>query len=77
MTREEYLQWCKGRALEYVTKGDLKNAYASMASDLGKHEETKGHPAIMLGMQLLMSGRLSTPKEMTDFINGFNQKGLK
>jgi hypothetical protein len=43
-----------------------------MVSDLGKHEETKGHPAIELGMGLLFTGNLATSAEMRRFIEGFN-----
>lgn len=71
-TRAEHLQWCKDRALEYVESGDLNNAWASMASDMTKHDETKNHSAIMLGSEMLFSGHLSTADEMTKFINGFN-----
>lgn len=72
MTRSEHVDWCKRRALEYVEQGDVQNAYASMASDLRKHRETEDHPAIMLGMQLMMIGDLSTPDKMRQFIEGFN-----
>jgi hypothetical protein len=72
MTREEHLAWCKQRALEYVEAGDTTNAYASMASDLSKHPETENHAAIPLGMMMLMSGHLSAPQKMREFINGFN-----
>lgn len=72
MTRAEHLAWCKQRALEYVNHGDMQSAYASMASDLGKHPETEGHSAIQLGMMMLMSGHLDAPDKMRDFINGFN-----
>ena len=72
MTRDEHLQWCKDRALEYCNSGDTQQAYASMTSDLGKHEGTAGHSAIELGMMLLMGGKLGTPEEMRKFINGFN-----
>jgi hypothetical protein len=41
MTREEHLEWCKTRAREYLARGDVQNAIASMGSDLMKHEETK------------------------------------
>lgn len=37
-TRADHLAWCKQRALQYVDAGDLTGAYASMTSDLGKHE---------------------------------------
>ena len=72
MTRSEHIDWCKGRALEYVDNGDFNQAIASMGSDLNKHEETEGHIGIMLGMQLMMSGNLSTDAEVRKFINGFN-----
>ena len=41
-TREEHLQWCKDRALSYLNAGSLRDAFASMTSDMNKHEETKG-----------------------------------
>ena len=72
ITRAEHLQWCKDRALEYVDINDTQQAFASMASDLGKHPETDGHGALELGMMLLMAGHLSSPHEMRKFINGFN-----
>lgn len=72
MTRQEHLQWCKTRALEYVEAGDLNGAYQSMVSDLGKFIGTENHPAIEMGLLLLMQGQLSNRETMTDFINGFN-----
>lgn len=74
MTRQEHMNWCKQRALEYVDKGDLNSAHASMISDLGKHDETRSSAEIggSLGMTLMLAGKLSTPKQMRDFINGFN-----
>ena len=72
MNRAEHLQWAKDRALQYVESGDLEGAYASMASDLGKHPETANHVAIGLGVRLLIAGHLSTREKMREFINGFN-----
>jgi len=72
MNRAEHLAWCKMRALEYVEQGDLTNAYASMASDMGKHPDTAGHSAISLGFQLMMIGDLNTRYKMRKFIEGFN-----
>lgn len=71
-SRYEHLKWCKERALQYCDMGDVSQAYASMASDLGKHPETQGHSAIELGMMLMMGGHLSSPDKMREFINGFN-----
>ena len=72
MDRQEHLEWCKKRAIEYVDNGDIQDAYVSMTSDLNKHPETHGHQAIQLGVMLMMGGHLSTANEMRKFINGFN-----
>lgn len=77
MTREEHLAWCKQRALEYLQPGpyfSLDDAMASMASDLGKHDETRHHVTMTmpLMMQLRLAGQLDTPSQMAKFIEGFN-----
>lgn len=72
MNRAEHLEWCKQRALEYVDKGDLKEAFASFQSDMTKHPETDGHLALKLGTMLLIGGHLSSNKQMRDWITGFN-----
>ena len=59
-TRDEHLAWCKQRALAYVDRGDLKNALASMGSDMCKHPQTDT-PAVaailaMDGSHYVMSG---------------------
>ena len=72
MNRDEHLAWCKERALEIVEAGDLRGAWASMSSDLGKHKGTAGHSAIILGTMLFLGGHLDTAEEMRKFIEGFN-----
>lgn len=72
MSRQEHLDWCKNRALEYINNGDAENTWASMVSDLSKHEDTAGHPAIELGMMLMFSGNMSGIAETKKFIEGFN-----
>jgi hypothetical protein len=72
MNRVEHLQWCKDRALEYVKQNDMKNAFASFQSDMTKHPETNGHMALEMGTMLLIGGHLSTAKQMSDWITGFN-----
>lgn len=42
VSRQEHLDWCKQRALEYVEANSPVQAFASMASDLRKHPETEG-----------------------------------
>ena len=72
MTRAQHLAWCKARALEYVERGHLIEAMASMGSDLGKHAETEKHVGIQLGVRMMMAGQLQTQAEMRRFIEGFN-----
>lgn len=72
MNRQEHVEWCKDRALQYVDAGDLYQAFTSMASDLGNHPDTENHPAIELGTMMLMSGQLTTPQKMREFIEGFH-----
>lgn len=74
MDRTEHLRWAKDRALEYVEAGDLVNAFGSLTSDLGKHQELVDAAALnaeLGGMQFL-AGHLSTPGAMRDWIEGFN-----
>lgn len=71
MTREEHLEWAKKRALEYLENGDYPNAINSMMSDLGKHEELRGHSGILLGTMLRMGGFLKTERGVREWITGF------
>lgn len=70
--RQQHLDWCKKRALEYCDMGDTAQAFASMVSDLRKDDSTSNHAAIEFGMMLLMGGHLSTDQQMREFIEGFN-----
>jgi hypothetical protein len=72
VTRAEHLAWCKQRALEYADRGDVTNAIASMASDLGKHPETENHGAMELMMMMAMVGKFDRPGELRKFIEGFS-----
>lgn len=71
ITRQEHLQWCKDRAMQYVNAGDFSQAVASMASDLDKHPETAGVASFagQLGLMELMLG--TTREKMVHFIEGF------
>ena len=71
MTRDEHLDWCKKRALEYLPDNP-REAASSMISDLRKHEELADHIGLELGVQLLFGGFLERPKEVEDWIRGFN-----
>ena len=72
MDRNTHLEWCKQRANEYVEQGDMQQAFASFQSDMTKHPETANHMALEMGTMLLISGNLSSQRQMIDWINGFN-----
>lgn len=75
MTRAEHLQWCKDRAMEYVTHGDLVNAVTSMASDLTKHPETKDSTTGAMGMLFLLATQQAMAGDAAGvkrYIQGFN-----
>jgi hypothetical protein len=68
-TREEHLAWCKERALEYVDRGELRDAVASMGSDLSKHPETKQSSTLMLlGIHCVLNGDVAGTRR---WIEGF------
>lgn len=71
MTRQEHLEWCKKRAHEYLSRGDVMNAVTSMLSDLNKHPETtlQDTALSMLGMLAIQSG---DTEQVRRFIDGFN-----
>ena len=71
MTADEHLAWAKARALEYVDRGDLQNAVASMASDLTKHGAFRGasyQRATLIGSSEISKGAEAVRR----WINGFN-----
>ena len=71
MTRAEHMRWCKKRAHEYLAQGNARDAYASMLSDLGKHEETKGMQEFAGMMMLVENGPAFNVAECRRFIDGF------
>jgi hypothetical protein len=71
MTRQEYLDWCKKRAHEYLDRGDVQNAIASMMSDLNKHPKTASRYPFLSHMGL-MAAASGDVQEARRFIDGFN-----
>ena len=69
-TREEHMAFCKKRALQYLDKGDVSQAIASMLSDLSSHEDTKGVGELMSGIGL-MTAMNNNQDEAFKFIDGF------
>ncbi len=72
MDRAEHLQWSKDRAQQILDSGDVEGAYTSFLSDMNNHPDTAGHPFLMIGFQMQLSGQLATPADMKKFINDFN-----
>lgn len=68
VSRADHIAWCQRRALDFVDIGDLAQALASLQSDLRKHPNTAGHPAIVSGMVLVQAGKLRSPGAMRAFI---------
>lgn len=72
ISRSEYLEWCKQRALEYLP-GDPLNAFSSMMSDLREHSELRAHAGIQLGVGLmLLPGWIDDAIKVGEFIRGFS-----
>jgi len=70
-TVREHLEWMKKRDLDLLDQGDLRQAFMSVISDLGKHDGTRDHPMIRLGTQMLEAGYLDTSISMRKFVEGF------
>ena len=70
MTRDEHLEWCKQRAREYLAQGNVKDAIASMLSDLNKHPETtlNGGVLMTLGLHAAATDDIAAARR---FIEGF------
>lgn len=72
ISRAEYLQWCKDRALEYANDGDGSAAIASMMSDLSKHPETILSRATERTVLMPISFHQSDKQKVINWINDFN-----
>lgn len=73
MTRDEHLEWCKKRALEYVDSGDVQQGFTSMLSDLSKHPDLKDHIGCKMGVGFMMlPGWINNAPEVRRWIVGFN-----
>jgi hypothetical protein len=56
--REDYLEWAKARAREYLDEGDLTNAVASLGSDLNKRpgDFPSSGPLMLLVFKAILDG---------------------
>jgi hypothetical protein len=53
-TRDEHLLWCMVRALAYLERGNVREGYTSMLSDLTKHPELANHKGGEIGVMLML-----------------------
>ena len=67
MTRDEHLEWAKARALEYIDKGQVTQALASILSDLTKFPGLMRHPDMPKLRQVLIR---RDPGEVRKVIEG-------
>ena len=72
VNRDEHLKWAKERALEYLDRGDLKNAVTSILSDLDQHPETRMVSQNMGFYGIFLLTNKQGPREIRRFIEGFN-----
>jgi hypothetical protein len=70
MTRAEHLAWAKQRALEFVDRGELLDAIASILSDLYKHPETER--SVAMGAMVAITVNRRDADAVRRFIDGFN-----
>ena len=54
ITRDEHMEWCKKRALEYLPL-DPQQAITSMLSDLTKHPDTQRHPGMEIAIGFMIT----------------------
>ena len=71
-TRAEHLEWCKQRA-HACLPGAPRAAFASMMSDLRKHDELWWHSQIAVGRKhARRRAWLDNALDVQGFIDGFN-----
>lgn len=69
MERDEYLAWCKDRAMVYWRAGDMVSAVTSLMSDLKEREDLRPSQAMnMLALETLVADDVWLVR---DFIQGF------
>lgn len=71
VTRQEHLEWCKKRAMEAMTDGNIASGWASFLQDMADHPETKDHISLRMGNEMVFGGQINTLEEMKKYINGF------
>jgi hypothetical protein len=70
MTREQYIEWSKGRALALLRVGRIREAVASMMADMLKHPNCAvSHEIHAIGIFAAAAGDAACARA---YIEGFN-----
>jgi len=72
LTRNEYLNQSKKRAIDLCRSGMVLSAFDTLSADLSEHPDLANHPALSIGAMLYRTGAIRTEKAMEEFIRGFN-----
>ncbi len=73
MNRQQHLQWCKDRALDYLNRGKIAEGMASFTSDMGKHEDTARTLNNGLSHAIIMQALMTnSQRECIAAVEGFN-----
>ena len=68
MTRNEYLNQSKKRAIDLCRSGMVLSAFDTLSADLKEHPDLANHPALSIGAMLYRAGAIRTEKAMEEFI---------
>ena len=71
MSRDEYLQRAKDRALRYLEAGNTVEAVTSLLSELSQHPELNKHAGHYIGDQLLGSPMINNTEFVRRYIVGY------
>lgn len=71
-TAQEHLDWCVYRAMEYADAGDMPQAWASLLSDVGKHEGTAHIGTDSFSAMAMVSGLYNDPVSFRKWATGWN-----
>lgn len=72
MSREEYVQGCRARALAHLEAGgEVADAWSAFAREMDARDDTRHHPCLAGAPMLRSVGWLTTPDELERYLEGF------
>jgi hypothetical protein len=69
--RSAHIQNCKNEAYVYLDKNDFASAWAAFYKDMKENKLTENHPALVIGMHLVLSGHITTIEQLRKHIDGY------